>query len=361
MKKKGKGGRTQAEAQADLAALGDEPAAPPSPDRTVTEPTYEGLTRKFAEGMPSLGIFSDEGGQFLGGFAMSSDNRQKTLAALNDLWQGNPIRRTRQGEGSFTLYGRRLAVHLMVQPGVARDFMADPKTDDTGFLPRFLLCEPPSTIGTRMHAGTRPDNGAVDRFTQRLRDVLAAALPMDPESRALEPRRLALAADARALLVRFSDAVESQQAEGGDLSGVTGYASKAAEQACRIAGVLTLWRDLHATEVARSEMANGIALAQFYLSEALRLADAAKVSEETDRAERLRRWLVQVWPEAEITTRDIVQKAPVRALRETKTAAAALGVLEKHGWVVALPAGTIIRSAARSTGWRIVKGAGHVV
>lgn len=361
VKKKGKGGRTQAEAQADLAALGDEPAAPPSPDRTVTEPTYEGLTRKFAEGMPSLGIFSDEGGQFLGGFAMSSDNRQKTLAALNDLWQGNPIRRTRQGEGSFTLYGRRLAVHLMVQPGVARDFMADPKTDDTGFLPRFLLCEPPSTIGTRMHAGTRPDNGAVDRFTQHLRDVLAAALPMDPESRALEPRRLALAADARALLVRFADAVEVQQRDGGDLSGVTGYASKAAEQACRIAGVLSLWRDLHAVEVTRGEMASGIALAQFYLSEALRLADAAKVSEETDRAERLRRWLVETWPDAEVLTGDVVQKAPVRALRETKAAVAALGVLEKHGWVIALPAGTIIRGAARSTGWRIVKGAGHVV
>ena len=73
--KAGKNGKTRTEAQADLRALGDEPAAPPSPDRTVTEPTYEGLTRKFAEGMPSLGIFSDEGGQFLGGFAMSSDNR----------------------------------------------------------------------------------------------------------------------------------------------------------------------------------------------------------------------------------------------------------------------------------------------
>ncbi len=62
----------------------------------MTEPTYEGLTRKYAEGMPSLGIFSDEGGQFLGGFAMNGDNRQKTLAALNDLWQGNPIRRLRE-------------------------------------------------------------------------------------------------------------------------------------------------------------------------------------------------------------------------------------------------------------------------
>lgn len=138
---KSKKGEKRVAAQADLRALGKEPCAPPSPDRTVTEPTYEGLTRKFAEGMPTLGIFGDEGGQFLGGFAMNSDNRQKTLAALNDLWQGNPIRRTRAGEGHVTLYGRRLAVHLMAQPGVARAFMADPMAGDTGFLPRFLICE----------------------------------------------------------------------------------------------------------------------------------------------------------------------------------------------------------------------------
>lgn len=361
VKKTGKAGKTQTDAEADLRALGDEPAAPPSPDRTVTEPTYEGLTRKFAEGMPSLGIFSDEGGQFLGGFAMSSDNRQKTLAALNDLWQGNPIRRTRQGEGSFTLYGRRLAVHLMVQPGVARDFMADPKADDTGFLPRFLLCEPPSTIGTRLHGLTRDGTGPLAGFAARLGRILRTPLPMDPDSRALEPRRLTLAPDARALLVQFADAVEAAQRPGAAMSGVTGYASKAAEQACRIAGVLTLWRDLNAPAVEAEDMASAIELADFYLSEALRLADAAKVSEETDRAERLRRWLVEEWPHPEVLTGDVVQKAPIRALRETKAATAALGTLERHGWVAALPAGTVVRGAARSTAWRIVKGSSHAV
>jgi hypothetical protein len=96
--KRGQGeGRTAA--QADLEALGPEPAMPPLPDRTVTEPTFEGLTRLFALGQPSLGLFSDEGGQFLGGHGMNTDNRQKTLAAFNDLWQGNPIRRTRAGDG----------------------------------------------------------------------------------------------------------------------------------------------------------------------------------------------------------------------------------------------------------------------
>jgi hypothetical protein len=257
----------------------------------VTEPTFEGLTRLFAFGQPSLGIFSDEGGQFLGGHAMNTDNRQKTLSALNDLWQGNPIRRTRAGDGALTLYGRRLAVHLMVQPVVARGFMADPLADGTGFLPRFLMCEPPSTIGTRLHANARPDPVAVAGFSGRLTGILDTPLPMDPETRELQPRLLRLSAGARELLVRFADAIEVAQAPGGNLSHVTAAASKSAEQACRIAGVLTLWRDLHAAEVSPADMADAIDLAQHYLREAARLADAATVSAETDKAEKLRRWL----------------------------------------------------------------------
>ena len=56
--------------------------------------------------------------------------------------------------------------------------------------------------------------------------------------------------------------------------------SKAAEQAARIAGVLTLWRDLDAHQVQPSDMADAITLAQFYLSEASRLASASTVSAE---------------------------------------------------------------------------------
>ncbi|TVQ59550.1 MAG: DUF3987 domain-containing protein [Rhodobacteraceae bacterium] len=358
--KKGKGEKRTA-AQADLEALGPEPEAPPSTDRTVTEPTFEGLTKLFAHGQPSLGLFSDEGGQFLGGHAMSADNKQKTLAALNDLWQGNPIRRTRAGDGALTLYGRRLAVHLMVQPVVARGFMGDPLADGTGFLPRFLMCEPPSTIGARLHANAKPDPLALAAFSGRLRDILDTPLPMDPETRELQPRALSLAPEARALLVGFSDAIEVAQAPGGDLAHVTGHASKAAEHACRIAGVLTLWRDLHAPEVTAADMANGIALAQFYLSEAARLADAATVSAEIDRAEKLRRWLLESWPEPDVLVRDVLRLAPIRALRESPAARAAIATLERHGWLAPLAPGTVVRGAPRKEGWRIVRGGGDVV
>ena len=357
--KKGKGEKRVA-AQADLAALGAEPSAPPSADRTVSEPTFEGLTKLFATGQPSLGLFSDEGGQFLGGHAMNCDNRQKTLAAFNDLWQGNPIRRTRAGEGHMTLYGRRLAVHLMAQPGVVRGFMADPMAADTGFAARFLMCEPPSTIGTRMQANARRDDMALAGFAARMLAILETAMPMDPETRELQPRILGIAPDAQTLLAEFSDAIEVAQAKGGSLAQITGTASKAAEQAARIAGVLTLWRDLHARQVEPGDMADSITLAQFYLSEASRLADAAAVSVEIDRAEALRVWLLERWHEPEIMARDVVRLGP-NALRESPKAKAALGILQSHGWIVPLKAGTVVRGAARKEVWRIVKAAGNVV
>ncbi len=356
---KGKGEKRTA-AQADLDALGAEPVAPPSGDRTVSEPTFEGLTRLFATGQPSLGVFSDEGGQFLGGHAMNSDNRQKTLAALNNLWQGSPIQRTRAGDGHATLFGRRLSMHLMVQPSVARAFMADRMAADTGFLPRFLICEPPSTIGTRFHATARSDGGALGDFANRLRAILDRPLPMDADTRELSPRILPLSPEARGLLVRFSDAIEAEQAPGGDLAHVSGYASKAAEQAARIAGVLVLWQDLDARAVTAQDMGNGIALAQFYLREAVRLADAATVSQEIDRAESLRKWLLEGWPHPEIMVRDVVRLGP-NPLRESPKARAALSILESHGWLVPLEAGTVIRGAARAGAWRIVKGSENVV
>ena len=365
--KKGKGANKTA-AQADLNALGPEPIAPPSTDRTVTEPTFEGLTRLFAEGQPSLGIFSDEGGQFIGGHAMNSDNRLKTLAALNDLWQGNAIRRTRAGDGAYTLFGRRLAVHLMVQPEAARALMADGVATSTGFLPRFLVTEPPSTIGTRLSSNTTRDDAALGQFSARLRDILETPLPMDPDTRELHPRQLHLAPDARALLVAFADRIEGDQRAGAGLASVTGYASKTAEQAARIAAVLTLWQDLHAPEVELQEMGWGIALAQFYLSEAVRLSDAANLSSETRQADALRLWLLNIWPKraqgqdrdpATITPKDVVQFGP-NAMRETKTARRLMALLAEYGWLVPLPDGTEIAGIARKLAYRIVRG-GDVV
>lgn len=341
-------------AEAELRALGPEPQPPALIDRTVSEPTFEGLTKLFAIGQPSLGLFSDEGGQFLGGHAMNSENRQKTLAAFNDLWQGNAIKRTRSGDGHQSLHGRRLAIHLMVQPAVARGFMADPLAADTGFVPRFLMCEPPTAIGTRFHANTKENAPALVSFERRLGDILRTPMPIDPDTGGLDLRCLPLSAGARELLVQYHDSVERSQSYGGDMANLTGTASKSAEQAARIAGVLTLWRDLDAPQVEPTDMANAIDLARYYLLEASRLAEVANVSAEIDRAEQLRRWLIEQWPEAEVLVRDVQNRGP-NALRESPKARAALAILEAHGWLVRLDSGTVVRGSIRKESWRVVR------
>jgi hypothetical protein len=237
--------------------------------------------------------------------------------------------------------------------------MADPMAGDTGFLARFLVTEPPSTIGTRLASLARRNPAALEAFGERLTAILKTPLPVNPENRALQTRALYLAPDARALLVRFADTIEAEQGPGRSLRRVTGSASKIAEQAARIAAVLTLWSDLHAPHVGVATMADGITLAQFYLSEALRLADAATVSAEIERAETLRAWLLESFPHSEVTVRDVVQFGP-NSLREAPKARAAIALLVAHHWLIPLEQGTFIRGAARKEAWRIVR-AGDVV
>lgn len=342
-------------AEADLRALGPEPRPPLLPSVTAQEPTFEGLLKLYQAGRPALGLFSDEAGGFIGGHAMNSDNKLKTLAGLSQLWNGDTVNRIRSGDGASSYPGRRLAMHLMAQPVAARPLMADPQASGQGFLARFLITEPPSAIGTRTRRGhDAASDGAVSAFTARLGDVLTTPMPTGDNPQELAPTRLPLSGDARELLWRFYLAVEQAQAPGGAMEHVRAYASKSAEQAARIAGVLTLWADLAAPEVTPQAMGWGIDLAQFYLTEAQRLAEAGLVSEETAKAERLRQWLVESWPHDDVTLREIVQSGP-NALRERKALAAPLAMLVKAGHLIALPSGTVIRGGARKEAYRIVR------
>jgi len=346
----------KAAAQADLKAIRMPPARPLSPNRTATEPTFEGLAKLFQISHPALGLFTDEGGGFIGGYAMNSDNALKTCAGLSSLWDGAAINRTRAGDGTVTLYGRRLAAHIMAQPIAARPMLADPVASGQGFLARFLICEPVSAIGTRTRRGFNSDSDAhIATFGARCRSLLETTPPLkEGTDRELEPSVLSLSDDAKELLLKYYEYTEIGQKQAGEYETIRPYASKSAEQAARIACVLTLWDNIQATEITTDTMANGVTLAQFYLDEAKRLADAAVISEKIAIAEVLRLWLLNVWAYPEIMPADVVQRGP-NSLRETPKVKEALGILVKHGWIVLLPAYSEIRGAARKEAYRIVR------
>lgn len=248
------------EALADLEGLPPCPELPLSPNRTATDPTFEGLAKLYTNSHPALGLFTDEGGAFFGGHAMNSENRLKTCAGLSCLWDGAAINRTRAGDGASTLWGRRLASQLMAQPVAVRPLLADPVASGQGFLARFLIAEPPSNIGFRTRLGYDPaSDAALSRFSARLAELLAMEMPLKDGTRNhLEPARLSLSAKAKALLQHYYQATESAQKPGGDLCTITPYASKSAEQAARIAAVLTLWDTPGAVSVNADTMSNAI-------------------------------------------------------------------------------------------------------
>ena len=184
---------------------------------------------------------------------------------------------------------------------------------------------------------------------------------MDENTRELQPKTLRLSAEARALLIQFSDIIEAEQAKNGSLSDITGTASKSAEQAARISGVLTLWSDLDATEVMAETMKDSITLAQFYLSEASRLADEALIAKDFKQAEILRKWLLDTWKEPHILPNDIVQKAPIRALRNRQATNKAIATLEEAGWLMPMDSSIMVRGKHRKEAYQIIGASGHVV
>lgn len=341
-------------AQAELKEMGPAPRQPLSPNITAGDPTLEGLLRLYSIGRPSLGVFTDEAGGFIGGHAMNADNRLKTMAGLSKLWNGEKVDRTRAGDGVQTFRGRRLASHLMMQPIVARPLLADPAASGQGFLARFLMTEPPSSIGTRLRRGHSIESDReVESFSQHLLRTLSEPLPTDSDNpQELVPRRLSLSRDAKELLWEFHAHIEKSQAKGEEYDRITAFASKAVEQAARIAGVLTLWEDVHAGQVPLEAMSCGIDLSQYYLDEAKRLMDLAIITAETAGAELLRDWLIHGWKHLHIVPSEIVQSGP-GSLRETAVVKATLKTLEKHGWVVRMPEGSVIRGKPRKEAYRI--------
>jgi hypothetical protein len=339
-----------------LDALGPAPAEPLVPMLTVPEPTMEGLAKLLAAGQPSVGIFTAEGGQFIGGHAMSDDARLRSAAGLNALWDGEPLRRVRAGDGSSELPGRRVSLHLMAQPDVAAGFMSDPMLADTGLLGRMLPTAPDTTAGFRMWREPDPaSEHAIGTYGARLLGLLERPAPLSDGTRnVLAPRLLPLSAKARQLWIAFVNNAETQLAPGGELESIRPLGNKAAEHAARMAAVLAMVSDPAAGDVDGEHMAFGIRLAEHFLAEALRLAAVGKVHPDIRLAQRTLEWLRSSWRQQAVSLPDLYQRGPP-GIRDKKTAHRTASILEDHGYLVALPDGATIDGTRRREAWGVVQ------
>lgn len=297
-KAKGGSNKSREDIRRELEDVGRPPIPPVQPLLTVDEPTGPGIQRLFAEAMPALGLFSDEGATFLGGWSMQEENQAATGGMLSKLWDGSPIKRIRADKenGTQILYGRRLCLHLMVQPDIAGRLLGNPAVRNQGLLSRMLVAAPKSLKGTRFWKEPGDEHReALGKYHGRLGRLLQTEFRYrDPQTRALDLSIIKLSPEAKARLIQFSDHCERQLAPNGPYEQIADFASKMTENAARLAGTIGFFEArFKVVEEGLSVQAvnAGIALMEFYASEALRLYGTSALDNDTANAAALIEWI----------------------------------------------------------------------
>jgi len=315
----------------------DPPEAPLLPVLITGDPTLEGVQKQLNLGLPTLGIFSDEGGKVVGGYAMKAENILGTISGLSSFWDGSSDVKVRAGDGFCALYGKRVSLHLMLQPIVAQIVLQSDLLKAQGFLGRCLVTYPETTAGTRFRSlGGHEENvlqsSEMRRYYAIMMEMLERPLPLEEGKRnQLEPRTLVLDSDSSRLYLEFYNAVEKQLGSDGPYSQIRGFSNRIAEHALRLAGVLQAFEDFSEESISTSVMENAIVLARWYLNEALRLCEESNVSEDVILAEKLLKWIVDKSKDI-VTLREIYQYGPL-CVRKAETAKMAADVLVKHGYL----------------------------
>ena len=340
----------------ELDKHGKKPDTPLIPLIICPDPTFEGLCKLMEKGQPSLGIFSSEGGQFIGGYGMKEDNKIRTAAALSSVWDGEPIKRVRKSDDIMILEGRRLSMHLMIQPNIAAKFLSDQTLKDQGLLSRILIASPVTAAGTRLYHHIKLESHqALDHFKTRMTEILNTPLPLKEGCiNHLIPRVIQLAPDTIEQYKQFSDDVERRLVSDGKFESIKGLANKLPEHAIRLATTMALIDDIQTETLNHEYLQMGINLASYYADEALRLYDEGMTDPNIIQAENLINWLHNHWEEEHISLPDIYQRGP-NSLNTKDKALSIVKILEDHGWLERNPNHTIVKTQLRKDAWKIIK------
>ena len=307
------------------------------------------------KGQSAVGIFSSEGGQLLG---IEGKCATKVHAAmtrvLTPCWDGDPIKCVRAGSPPLVLTDRRVTIHAVTSRQAAARLLGSNAWSER-LAARFLIAEPFSTMGTRFDDVRQrpPPSPAFTRFHTRMAHLLTHATLLSGASSEASLRGLACDDEAAALYSAFVIEIEQQIAEDGAFADCCAFASKFAEQAARIAGILTAFETPEAIHIGADRMRRGILIARWFANKLLHFRGRMAFPVDLYDAERLGIWLTTKWPLDVIGIPDIVQRGPAW-IRYTARARQLMGILEEHGWVRSEPRGKMVGSNWRRKAYTIV-------
>jgi hypothetical protein len=301
---------------------GDDSEPPRCPFRFVGDATVEGLRRDLDSGVCSQGIFTDEAAAILSGYGMSAEHRAKTAGVFSKLWDHGHLSVSRASGGRVERYGRRVALHWLIQPMAASESIGDPLLSALGFWPRFLAAWPEPQAPRLARAFAPERLPAVDAYWQRCTELLSEPLPDDAGDCPVIP----LSVEARELLGQAFERFEID-ARRGTLQMVKPYALRASEQACRIAGVLSAFGVEHS--VSADTMRGALALVAYSLKTWHAIIDEGAADQRGVIALRLYEWLIErpEWCER----LSVIVNAGPSCVRSKDKRDAALSALEAAG------------------------------
>jgi putative DNA primase/helicase len=288
-------GKDTAELKTKLADLETrKPERPKVPQLLIGDATSEALTWRLAHKWPVGGLLSAEAGVVFGGHAMGRDSIMRNLATLNSLWDAAAMSVERKTSECFTLRAARLSACLAAQPGTVRQWLENCRglARDSGFLARFLMAQPESTQGRRMFKEAPEHWPALSRFHRRLADLLDYPLRFDDLGN-LAPVVLDLDPEAKAVWVDFHNTVESELAPGGDMAEARDVASKAADNAARMAALFHVFDHGPAGTIGADLMRRAARIVAWHLYEARRFLNQIAIPEAVADAMTLETWIIE--------------------------------------------------------------------
>jgi hypothetical protein len=183
----------------------------------------------------------------------------------------------------------------MMQPIVSAEVLSDPLLLGQGFIARFLICHENSIAGTRFLANRDAtvgphDNPAITRYWSRLTELLSTTAVIDEESGGLNLHTLEITGAAYQQWEALHDGIERHLTPSGMFTDIKAFASKAAENAARIAAVMAVieGEDITAGHIQRA----GLLITYYLQSMATRTSEAAHDLEDIQ-ARELLDWITQ--------------------------------------------------------------------
>jgi len=305
----------------------------------TSDSTPEKLGPLLAANEEAIAWMSAEAGLFdlLGGrYSRGVPNLDLILKSF----AGEPERVDRNGRPSICLRYPRLTIGLTPQPDVLRGLASQPGFRGRGLLGRFMYLLPPSNLGYRVLAASRPgayvDPEVNARYQVGIRAMLGWPPPTNVAGSVSSTHILELSNIAYEAWLEFARRVEMRMRPGGDMYDVTDLGGKLPGSTARIAAVL------HAIEQApdhypwhaaipAAAMESAVAIASVMLEHGIEAMSIMGADRTVASARVVWEWLRR-GHHSDATVRDAHQALRTRFPRKVMLEEA-LGVLAERGYI----------------------------